>query len=167
MSETQRRIVGGWSAAQNGLEPGKHVEYQVVEFQKPGGASWRMVQFFKPYQSTRPEDRGQWKPGFSFPLEKHAELVERINHMLKTFLGVQGGYVFQAGPPLAQNVPYTGAPQPPQGYGPQPPQQMPLGYGPAPTTGPAPQNYGPPQDAGQQGFPVPGYGPMGGQGRGY
>lgn len=116
----QKQAIGGWTAAQNGLQPGRNVEYVVEQIQLQSGGTFRSVTFYKPYQSKKPEKLGQWERSFSFRIEDHAELIERINDMLQKFSNANGRYAFQ---PNA-NVQTQQSPiqQPPQQQ-PQPTQQ--------------------------------------------
>jgi hypothetical protein len=105
-------IIGGWSAAANGLQPGKYVELEVTQQQAPNGAKFNGFSLMKRYQSKKPESLGEWKPTFSFRMDDHAQIVERLNYLIQHFCGNTGKYVFM--PHAAQQ---------PQAY-PQPQQQL-------------------------------------------
>lgn len=120
-SSYSKRAIGGWTAASNGLQPGKNVEYLVEEITTGRGGAFRSVTFYKPYQSRKPEKAGQWERSFNLRIEDHAELIERVNHMLQNFSSIPGRYVFQ---PLAAAAQQVSQPQilvQPQPY--QTPQQ--------------------------------------------
>lgn len=153
----QKRAIGGWTAASNGLQPGKNVEYVVEEITTGKGGTFRSVSFYKPYQSRKPEKAGQWERSFNFRVEDHAELVERLNHMLQNFSSIPGRYVFQ---PIAAQPQYQQQATPmmpnhpinPMGYQPQPqqmpmqqPMQQPMPAQPMTFQNPTPPNFNPNQ----------------------
>lgn len=132
----QKRSIGGWTAASNGLQPGRNIEYVVEEITVGNGAAFKSVAFYKPYQSKKPEKAGQWERGFNFRIEDHAELIERVNHMLQNYSTIPGRYVFQ---PMTGQVQQPQQPVQQQNY--QPPQPQ---YTPTPAVQPPPvQQYQP------------------------
>jgi len=155
---TNKVNLGGWKASDFGQETGKCIEYRVYEIHTDRGGKFLSFDMFKPFQYKQDNPKtgtmaGEWGKGFSFPLEAHAEIVQRLNHMINTYLRIPGAYQFVAQgaqqvappqqfaqPPVNQggfNAPAAGS------YG----QPAPLGYNPpvqqpAFPQGPTQRNFG-------------------------
>lgn len=110
-------VVGAWYAVNNGFQPGEQIEYEVFEHlnQKSGG-KFHTFKMFKPFLWNNPRTGQQeWVQGSSLPVDKHRELIDRLNHMIQSgFTKEKGIYVFQ---PIGQ------AQQPMQPQYQQPSQQ--------------------------------------------
>lgn len=145
---SNKTVIGGWSAAANGFEPGKQVEYEVLELKSKQGGTFNLFKMFKPFRTTdRIPDSptfGQeiWAQGTTFSPNQHAEIIDRINHMIASgFSDQKGAYVFQPAQQVMQQ------PVAAQQYV-QPPAQP---------YGQAPQQYA--QQVPQQGYAQPGQPP--------
>lgn len=140
--QSNEQYIGGWHAAQSGMETGKHIEYKVTQRASAKGL-FKQVTFFKPYKKKD----GTPGEGFGFALNKMKELVDRINHFMNMFGEEKGYFVWQ---PMGAGY---GQGQPASPQAPQYPQQQPQ-YG-------APQQFAPPPPAQpqyQQPMPQQGYG---------
>lgn len=163
----QKNIIGGWTAEQNGQAPCSAIEYLVIEMVRPDGQKWKTFEIFKPFIVKTGENVGQKKKSFSFPLNQHRQLIDRINHLVMNFGTEKGVYVFQpaasANPGIPQPYGYPQQPTQAPAYPPTP-TQPPLPYGQA--HGQAPAGYGQavaptqPEQPAQNptGYPQPPYG---------
>lgn len=138
-----REVIGGWSAAQYGMQPGKHIEYKVRQKPTARGGMWKTVQFFKPYAKKN----GTMGEGTDFSFNQMKELVERINHFQNTYGEEKGYFVWQpSGPAMG-----VGAPNPYQ----QQAQQVPPQYPQQPSYPAAPPAPAYPQQPQQAPLPAP------------
>lgn len=147
MAVTTRQVVGGWSAADYGLEIGKHLEYEIERLGTDRGGSFESVTFFKPYVIKSGQKAGQIGKAFGIPLTPSgvAALVDKINHLVMNYLpeGQRGTYVFQPAPQVIAR-PYGQPGLSQMGFRPAAPQPQ---FGGAPT----PQ-YAQPQQPQHPGF---------------
>lgn len=112
------QYLGGWHAAQNGLQTGKYVEYKVTQRPTAKGSIFKQVKFFRPYQTKN----GQMREGDSFSFNQIKELVDRINHFQNSFGEEKGYFVWQPANPMLAGVGQPAAPVQQQMYPMQQPQ---------------------------------------------
>lgn len=154
----QRKVVARWTAYENNEKPGSTVECELVEIPTQKGGKFTVAEFYKPYESKKPEDIAngkQWKKsyGIAFP-NGIRQLIDRVNWLIARYGTEKGMYVFmpaQVAPQMGYGQPQQyGPPAPPQGQWWGPPQ------GPAvPGTLPPPGQWGPPPSPPQQQQPAP------------
>lgn len=146
-------VVGGWRAADYGMEPGKCIEYEVVSIPTKQRGRFEKVTFFKAYKKKD----GTLGQGFGFGPANMRELVERINHYLATYAPAEhrGRWVFEHIQAQPQHVQI-----PQQGYAQQPAPQYQQGYAPQPQYAQAPQYGQPPLPQGYAPQPAPQYDPQ-------
>ncbi len=58
---SNKQVVGGWFAVNNGFQPGTQVEYEVYQMQGKSGGNFHLVKLFKPFEM---EDRNQQSPTY-------------------------------------------------------------------------------------------------------
>lgn len=121
------QYIGGWHAAQFGMQTGKYIEYKVTSRPTAKGGTYKQVTFFRPYEKKNKT----WGEGTGFSFNQMKELVEKINHFINNFCDEKGFFVWQ--PSVQMQGAGNAAAYPPpqqQQFAPPPYQQpaAPRGY---------------------------------------